>query len=160
MGRMRVRYRSGVEEEFSMEDYVDLDDDYAMYAYRNDSRRRRPSSAWAKSVCPERRRRFSDSLLEQIRFRRFWIKKTVGVGGVYSGNLDAGWVFAPGFALVDRRHIIDARESIRWAYFEALHLVRTRAGRQGAVAAKECLLPEGCESAEQQLARRVLKVLR
>lgn len=27
-----------VEEEFSMEDCVDLDDDYAMYAYRNDSR--------------------------------------------------------------------------------------------------------------------------
>lgn len=148
-----------VEEEFSMEDYVDLDDDYAMYAYRNDSGSDddpalRTEQRYAEATT------FRDSLLEQIRFRRA-DKETLALAEYIVGNLDAD-----GYLRRDLRSLTDDillthGESIPLEHFEeALRLVQTLEPRGvGARSLQECLLLqlEGCDSAEQQLARRVLE---
>ena len=77
----------GEDNEFSVEDYLDLDDDYAMYPSHgtgdaDEDPTLRTEQRYAEATT------FRDSLLEQIRFRRA-DKETLALAEYIVGNLDA-----------------------------------------------------------------------
>lgn len=149
----------GADEEFSVEDYVDLEDDYAIYSPRNgadsdDDPALRTEQRYAEATT------FRDSLLEQIRFRRA-SKETLALAEYIVGNLDAdGYLRRDLRALVDDILLMHGETIPLERFEEALRLVQTLEPRGvGARSLQECLLLqlESCETPLQQLARRILE---
>lgn len=149
----------GADEEFSVEDYVDLDDDYAIYAPRGgaggeEDPTLRTEQRYAETTT------FRDSLLEQIRFRRA-SKETLALAEYIVGNLDAdGYLRRDLLALADDILLTHGEVIPQERFEEALRLVQTLEPRGvGAQSLQECLLLQlaGCEEPHQQLARRILE---
>ena len=149
----------GEDNEFSVEDYLDLDDDYAMYPSHgtgdaDEDPTLRTEQRYAEATT------FRDSLLEQIRFRRA-DKETLALAEYIVGNLDADGYLRRDLRTMADDILLTLGYEISMEQLEkALHLVQTLEPRGvGATSLQECLLLqlEGGEEPQRKVARSILR---
>lgn len=157
-GESNEEHADSADEEFSVEDYLDLDDDYTIYRQQgeadpDDDPNLRTEQRYAEATT------FRDTLLEQIRFRRV-DDETSALAEYIVGNLDAdGYLRRDLRALADDILLTQGVEVPLEKFEAGLRLVQTLEPRGvGATSLQECLLLqlEGRTGALQLLARRIL----